>query len=303
MNNRASIREVGTDAFRKFVDGQFGRVPDICRKMLVGLAEFVDSIDEIGNVTEAACLLPVTVHRNWLTAERLKHEIRERAAIVEPHARTIGIEDAHDMRVDIVVAVIGHGDGLREPFRFVIDAARSDGIHMPPVGLALGRDVRIAVAFARRSEQKLGAFGLGEFERVHRGNGTNLEGFEWKLQIVRRTGGRSEVENIANLALYSNGFRNVLPFETESRIPSQVAKVAFVSGDQIVKREHLPAFRQKPVAKMRPEESRSTRDYCSHSASRHSKKVHFNLPTRNSGNSIPIVRPKQCAFDAQNEAG
>src|SRR5262249_8370248 len=129
-------------------------------------------------------------------------------------------------------------------------------------------------------------FGLGEFERIHRGDGTDFEGFDWKPEIVRRTGRRSEVKDIANFSLDSNAFRNVLAFEAEFRISSEVAKIVFIAGNQIVKRQHFPANGQEMVAQMRPEESRSTRDHCSHLSSRTLKAAYFNLLTRKLGNRI-----------------
>src|SRR5580658_290966 len=103
-------------------------------------------------------------------------EVRQRAAVVEAHSWAIGIEDSHDMSVDTVIAVIGHGHGLGKALRFVVNASRPDRIYMAPIFFVLRRDFGIAVAFARRREEKLGLLGQGQPKRVERAEGSDLEG-------------------------------------------------------------------------------------------------------------------------------
>ena len=77
------------------------------------------------------------------------------------HAGAVGVEDADDLGVDFVLAVVGHGHGFGEALGLVINAARADGVDVAPVGLRLGMDERVAVALGGGGEEEGGLFGLG----------------------------------------------------------------------------------------------------------------------------------------------
>ena len=85
-----------------------------------------DAFDQVRDVAEAASLLALAVDRDRLAPERLLHEVGKDAAVVQAHPRAVGVEDAHDSRLDAVIAVIGHRDGLGEPLGLVVAAAGTD---------------------------------------------------------------------------------------------------------------------------------------------------------------------------------
>src|ERR1700676_2380474 len=102
------------------------------------------------------------------------HEVGKRASIIQAHTRSVGIEDTHNACIYAMVSVVGHGHGLRVAFGFVIYAARTDGIDMPPVGFRLRGDFGIAVTLARGCQKKLGSFGKREPEGIVRAQRTYL---------------------------------------------------------------------------------------------------------------------------------
>ena len=59
--------------------------------------------------------------------------------------RSVGIKNAHDLRVETVKPVIGHRHRFGESLRLVVDPAGSDGVHVAPVGLGLGMNHWIPV--------------------------------------------------------------------------------------------------------------------------------------------------------------
>ena len=69
------------------------------------------------------------------------------AAVVRPHPRAIGIEDADDTRIQLVIAMIRQSYSLGEAFRFVINPSRSHRVHVPPVVLRLRAHFRIPIDF------------------------------------------------------------------------------------------------------------------------------------------------------------
>ncbi len=103
--------------------------------------------------------LPVAVHRERLPAQRLEQEVRDRAAVVEPHARAERVEDPRDLRVDAVHPVVGHRHRLGEALGLVVDAARADRIHVAPVALRLRMHERIAVHLGGRGQEEPRALG------------------------------------------------------------------------------------------------------------------------------------------------
>src|ERR1700683_2811485 len=111
----------GADALRKFEDRNLLGITDVCGFVLIRFEQAVDSINQVRDVTEAASLLAVAVDGDGVAAEGLIEKIRKSAAIVQSHARAVGVEDAHDARVNGVVTVISHGQGFGEALGFIVD--------------------------------------------------------------------------------------------------------------------------------------------------------------------------------------
>src|SRR5215471_1999303 len=75
------------------------------------------------------------------------------------------------------------------------------------------------------------------------------------------------MKHILDRAGDRKGVIYILAFETEFRIRFEMRKVRFVPGDQIIDRQNFPALGQQPIAKVRSEESCSSRNHCSHAVS------------------------------------
>ena len=63
-------------------------------------------------------------------------------------------------------SVIGHGHRFGKALCLVINAARSNRIHVTPVILFLGMDQRVSIALTGRGQKEGGPFCLGQAERV-----------------------------------------------------------------------------------------------------------------------------------------
>src|SRR5579862_6505860 len=113
--------------------------------MLRRLGQAYEAFNLIADVAETASLAAVAVHRQVLVAKRLLHEVGNHTPVVELHARPVGIEDAHDTRVHVVIAMVGHGHGLAETLGLVVNRTRTDGIYMAPVSFFLRMLQGIAV--------------------------------------------------------------------------------------------------------------------------------------------------------------
>src|SRR5208282_6366711 len=91
---------------RALQDGELTGVADVGRFVLVGLRQRENSRDLIADIAEAAGLRTVAVNREVFARQRLPHEVRDDAAIVKLQPRTVGIEDADDSRIDVMIPAI-----------------------------------------------------------------------------------------------------------------------------------------------------------------------------------------------------
>src|SRR2546425_11568005 len=76
------------------------RVADIDRVVHRRLHEPPETVDEVADVLERPGLRAVAEDGDGHAGQRLAHERRDRASVVEPHARPEGVEDTNDARVD-----------------------------------------------------------------------------------------------------------------------------------------------------------------------------------------------------------
>jgi hypothetical protein len=61
----------------------------------------VNAFDQVVHIAKTAGLHAIAVDGQRLTAQRLLDKVGHGAAIIQAHARPIGIEDAHDARVQM----------------------------------------------------------------------------------------------------------------------------------------------------------------------------------------------------------
>ena len=105
--------------------------------VLIGIHQPVDALDKIRDVAKASCLPPVAVNGDGLAGQRLVYEVWQRPPVIQAHARTVGIEDAHDVGIHAMVAVIGHHHRFGKSLGFVVNAARTDRVHVSPITFRL----------------------------------------------------------------------------------------------------------------------------------------------------------------------
>ena len=170
---------------------------------------------QVGDVAEAARLLAVAEDRDVLVAQRLAHERRHRAAVVQAHARAVGVEDADDLRVDPVVAVVGHRHRFGEALGLVVDAARADRVDVAPVGFLLRVLERIAVDLGGRGDDEPRVLRLGQAERLVRAERADLQRRDRQLEVVDRAGRAGPVQHAVDRAVDVDVVRDVVLDEHE----------------------------------------------------------------------------------------
>ncbi len=183
------------------------------------------------------------------------------ASVAQAHAGSVGVEDANDLGVDPMVAVVSHGDGLGEALGLIINAARADRVDVAPVILLLRMDQGIAVAFGSGREEKGRPFGLGQAQRVMGAEGADFQGRDRQLEIIDRAGGRREMKDVIKFLLRDiDVIGDVMLDEEVIRVAGEVRDVRGVAGDQVIDRDDAVPLAQEPVGQMRPEKARATGD-------------------------------------------
>src|SRR5262245_14104797 len=104
------------DQVRHLLHRHLFGITDVHRIILLGEHEAIDAFHQIADVSERTRLATVAEHGDVFAVERLVDERRYRASVVLPHARPERVENAHDFRVDTVIAVVGHGHGFGKAF-------------------------------------------------------------------------------------------------------------------------------------------------------------------------------------------
>ena len=114
-------------------DGEFFGIAEIDRagEGLGGVHGEHEAADHVVDVAEGAGLAAVAVDGDVLVPERLHDEVGDDAPVVRVHARPVGVEDAHDLDVDRVLAVIVEEQRLGDALAFVVAGARPDRIDVP----------------------------------------------------------------------------------------------------------------------------------------------------------------------------
>ena len=169
------------------------------------------------------------------------------------HARAVGVEDAHDLDLQPVLAVIVEEQRFGAALALIIAGARTDRIDVAPIGFRLGMDSGIAIDLARRGLQDLRLEAFGQAQHV---DGAVDGGFRRLHRIMlvmdrrRRTG---EIVDLINLDIEREA--HIVAHELEARMGVQVIDIALGAGEQIVDAQHFVALIEQPVGQVRSQEA------------------------------------------------
>ena len=172
--------------------------------------------------------------------QRLHDEVRHHAAVVRVHARAVGVEDAHHLDAQLVLAVVVEEQRLGAALAFVVAAADADRVDAAPVGLGLRVHLGVAVDLAGRGLQDLGLHPLGQAQHVDRAVHAGLGGLHRIVLVVDRRGRAGEVEDLVDLDVEREG--HVVAHQLEARVAEQVRDVALGAGEEVVDAQHVVAL-------------------------------------------------------------
>ena len=241
-------------------DGDFVGVADVDGAGFLRKVQPENAFNEVVYVAKASGLAPVSKHREVFSTQCLADECRQYAAVVESHARPVGIEDAHNARFQSVVPMIGHRNGFLEPFGFVVNASWANGVDMAEVLFVLGVHFRVAIDFAGGSDGYTGAFVFSQTKAIVHTKRSYLERLDGDFQVINGRRRRGKMQDVVQIALNVDVFGDVVVVKSEVRMLLQVGDVFQIARDEVVHGFDLETLRDEPVAEVGSEEARCTCD-------------------------------------------
>ncbi|MBT9170957.1 MAG: hypothetical protein DDT18_01314 [Actinobacteria bacterium] len=212
-------------------------------------------LHQIINITETSGLAAVAIDGDGLVTETLGYEIGDNPAIIEPHARTVGVKDADNSEGQLVLMVIGHGQGFGEPLSFIITASGPHWINISVVVLPLGTGVGIAVNLRGRSHYDPGLVLPGQLQHIGSTSGINQKGLNGKIGIVDGTGRAGQMKNEIHLSLI--GFCDIMFHQSKIGATFQMGHVVRCAGNKVIQADHLVTPIHQAVAQMRADKTGS----------------------------------------------
>ena len=203
------------------------------------------------------------------------NERGDRASVVRTHALAVSVEDPDDRRVDALLVVIGHRQGLRVAFRFVVHPAWPDRVDVPPVRLRLRVHERVAVDLRGREEQEACTLELGETQRIVCSVRADLERVQRHTEVVDRARQRRQVVDEVDRPVDLQVPGHVVVDEEEAPRPV-VLDVLQRAGFQVVDTDHAVTTLEQRVTEMRTEETGTA----GHNRSRHGASIVRNSDER-----------------------
>src|SRR5687768_5757137 len=160
--------------------------------------------------------------------------------------------------------MVRHHHRFGEALRFIVYAARTHRIDVPPVRLGLWMNLRIAVDLGRRCEQVTRPLLLRDAERLVGAQTPDLQRLDRQLEVVDGTGGAGEVEHAVERPLHEDVIGDVVLDEMETGPAEQVCDVVGRTGYEVIHADDFVTLGKEAVAEMRAEEAGRARDEYPH---------------------------------------
>ena len=146
--------------------------------------------------------------------------------------------------------MVGHRDRLGETLRLIVNATRSDGVHIAPIILGLRVNEWITVALGGGSQKEGGAFVLRQAEGVMGAERADFQRRDRNPQIIDRARGRGEMPHIVHLTGDVDEVGDIVVDELVVLIPREMLDVRDIARDEVVDRNDAVAFLEQPVREM-----------------------------------------------------
>ena len=221
------------------------------------MEELEDPFDLILHIAEGSGLLAVSVDRDRVPAQGLDDEVGDNPSVTRAHPWTVRIEDPDDASVDTMVGVVRHRHGFGEALGFVVDAAWTDGVHMPPVTFRLRVNLRVPVDLGGRGEQEASPFSLCQSECVVGPQAADLERLDRELEVVDRAGGRGEVQDAVDVLVEEERDGDVVFDQPKAVERLQMFGIFTGTRDEVVDADDVVTVFEEALGEVGAEKARS----------------------------------------------
>ena len=242
----------------QFEDRELIGIADVDRpgEVLAAVHHAHDGVDDVIDIRERSGLSAVAEYRQVLALERRDAEIGNHPPVIDRHPRAVGVEDAHDLGIDVVLPMVVHHQRFGDALALVVTRSHADRIDVAPVALGLRMLLRVAIDFAGRGQQDACMDPLGETEHIDRAHHGGLDGLDRVVLVMDRGGGAGEMKDAIDFE--QDRLDDIVADQLEVTVPDQMADVGAGAAEEIVEADDLVAVPEQTFTKMRPEKSCAT---------------------------------------------
>ena len=132
------------------------------------------------------------------------------------HARAVSVKNPHNFNFEIVLAPVVKKERLGAALALIIAGANANRINAPPILLALGMLLRIAINFARRGLKDFCSRPLSKPQHINGTMHARLRRLHGVMLIVNGRGWTGEIINLVNFHIKGEG--HIVPHEFKAGI-------------------------------------------------------------------------------------
>jgi len=210
------------------------------------------SLYQVIDITEGACLCPVTKDRYVLISESLDNKVADDPSVVRMHLRAIGIEYPDNSDVNLVLPVIIEEEGLRAALPFVIAGSYADGVDVTPIIFPLWMDGGVSVDLAGGGLEYPGLYPFCQTQHMDGTHDAGLDGLDRVVLVVDRRSGTGQIVYLINFE--EDGLHHVMSYEFEIGFFQEMTHVLLSTGEEIVQAQNIMTFRDQAITEVGTEE-------------------------------------------------
>lgn len=118
---------------------------NVDRSHVITVHELHQPAHAVGGELETPCRAAVAVYDERSAVDGGRDEVGHGATVSHLHVRSIGVEYPGDADLELVLGVVGVGEGLCDAFTLVVAGSRAEGVDVAAVLLGLGAGLRVSV--------------------------------------------------------------------------------------------------------------------------------------------------------------
>ena len=141
-----------------------------------------------------------------------------------------------------MAAMIGHCHCFCKALGFIVDAAWTDWIDMPPVIFCLWVNLWVTVDFARTCQKETSSLGQCKSKGIMCAQTTHFERLYRQLKIIYWTSRAGEMKNCIKLTFHINIISYIMFDERKIFVAGEMSDIISATGNEIIHGNHGVSF-------------------------------------------------------------